>query len=94
MGGLATAFGDEATLAMGAAFDQACQSLPHSERTVAVREIIAKRIIEAAKNGELDPVRLCGKALRTFNIDGMWVPTTDVGRASIVPIRALLARVA
>jgi len=38
-------FDDEATLAMGAAFDQACQSLPRSRLTVAVREIIAKRII-------------------------------------------------
>jgi len=50
-------FDDEATHAMGVAFDQACQSLPHSGLTVAVREIIAKRIIEAAKDGERDLIR-------------------------------------
>ena len=49
-------FDDAATLAMGEAFDQACKSLRNLGS--AVPEIIANRIIAAAKNGERDPVRL------------------------------------
>ena len=45
-------FDDEATRAMGAAFDQACRSLRHFAHFDRVRELVAKRIIEAAKNGE------------------------------------------
>ena len=51
-------FDDEATLAMGEAFDQACKSLRNFGTACTVREIIAKRIIEAAKNGERDPIHL------------------------------------
>ena len=40
-------FDDEATLAMGAAFDRACSSLGRSARHDSARELIAKRIIEA-----------------------------------------------
>ena len=49
-------FDDKATRAMGAAFDQACVSLRHLARADKVRELIAKRIIEAAINGERDPI--------------------------------------
>ena len=48
-------FDDEATFAMGAAFDQACDSIWQLACASKVRELIAKRIIEAAKTGELDP---------------------------------------
>jgi hypothetical protein len=51
-------FDAEATQAMGAAFDRACDSLRHCGLTAAAREIIAKRIIQVAKTGERDPVRL------------------------------------
>jgi hypothetical protein len=53
-------FDDAATLAMGEAFDQACKSLRNFGSACTVREIIAKRIIDAAKNGERDPARLHG----------------------------------
>jgi len=57
-------FDDEVTFAMGAAFDRACSSLRLYVRDDKVRELIAKRIIEAAKNGERDPIRLQSQALR------------------------------
>ena len=56
-------FDDSATLAMGAAFDQACRSLRRFGAYDKVREPIARRIIEAAKIGELDPVRFRSQAL-------------------------------
>jgi hypothetical protein len=49
------AFDDAATLAMGEAFDRTCKSLRIIGSTVPVREIIARRIIECAKDGERDP---------------------------------------
>ena len=73
-------FDDEAILAMGAAFDQACSSLRHFARAEKVREIIAKRIIEAAKNGERDPIRLHSQAIMGFSIDDMSMPVVSVGR--------------
>jgi hypothetical protein len=47
-------FDDEATRT----FDAACKGLQDGGQPDLVREIIAKRIIEAAKKGERDPVRL------------------------------------
>ena len=56
------AFEPEATAAMGEAFDAACKEL-HDCREPKVRKLIAKRIIAAARRGELDPVRLRAAAL-------------------------------
>jgi hypothetical protein len=50
------AFDDEATRIMGEAFDAACALL--SAPNYSVREAIADRIIDAAKHGERDPIRL------------------------------------
>ncbi len=55
-------FEPEATAAMGEAFDVACRGL-HDGGEPEVRKIIAKRIIAAARRGELDPVRLRTAAL-------------------------------
>ncbi|MFZ0093424.1 MAG: hypothetical protein WAM76_11880 [Pseudolabrys sp.] len=60
-------FDDAATLAMGEAFDNACKSLRNFGS--AVPEIIANVIIQAAKNGERDPVRIYEQALKTFGIE-------------------------
>ena len=48
-------FDDAATLAMDEAFDRACFSLRRFGSLITAREIIAKRIIRAARNGEQDP---------------------------------------
>jgi hypothetical protein len=62
-------FNDEATLAMGAAFDRACASVRGFARDNEVCEVIAKRIIEAAAKGERDPVQLHSQALIGFYVD-------------------------
>ena len=77
-------FDDDATLAMGEAFDRACKSLRHFGSAGRVREIIAKRIIEAAKNGERDPARLHEQAL-SFGIEDMSMLVVSVGRDVPVP---------
>jgi hypothetical protein len=61
-------FDDAATLAMGEAFDRTCKSIRIVGATDPVREIIAKQIIDAAKNGERDPARLYDQALIIFGI--------------------------
>ena len=55
---ITAAFDPEATRTLGQAFDMACALLGRTPQPTAVREAIAKCIIEAAKAGERDPVRL------------------------------------
>jgi hypothetical protein len=59
-----TAFDDATTLAMGEAFDAAC--LEKSDQSDIARELIALRIIEAARKGQRDPELLKRAALITF----------------------------
>jgi hypothetical protein len=56
-------FDPAATHVMGEAFDCACRSLRGIGQVGRVREIIAKRIIEVAREGERDPDRLSDYAL-------------------------------
>jgi hypothetical protein len=60
------AFDTDATRVMGEAFDHACHFLHDVGQPDLVREIIAKRIIEAARNGERDPDELCARALKAL----------------------------
>lgn len=53
-----TVFDDHATKAMGEAFDSACQELHDKGQPAIVYEVIAMRIIDAAKKGERDPTQL------------------------------------
>ena len=57
------AFEPEATAAMGEAFEAACKELCDLGQLQMVRKVVAKRIIAAARTGELDPVRLRTAAL-------------------------------
>ena len=57
------AFGPEAIAAMGDALDAALKELQDAGKSDVVREIIAGRIIGAARLGERDPVRLRAAAL-------------------------------
>jgi hypothetical protein len=59
-------FDTDATRVMGEAFDCACHSLHDVGQPDLVREIIAKRIIEVARDGERDPDELCGRALKAL----------------------------
>jgi len=63
-------FGPEATKILTAAFDTAWQMLKTSGnvlaadyRATSTRELLAKRIIEMARQGERDPIRLVDDAL-------------------------------
>ena len=78
------AFDDAATLAMGKAFDHACLSLRRVGNSGTVREMIAKRIIAAAKTGERDPIRLCEQALIPFGPEDMSMPVLSAGHDSRV----------
>ena len=68
-------FGPEATAAMGEAFDAACEELHDTCRGEMIREVVARRIIAAARRGELDPVRLRTAALS-------WIIVTQMSSAA------------
>jgi hypothetical protein len=85
-------FDDKAVRAMGAAFDQACRSLRHFAHFDRVHELVAKRIIEAAKNGEHDPIRLHWQAVMGFSFDEVSMRVDSVGRNLPVPWSALRSR--
>ncbi len=86
-------FDDAATLMMGETFEKACKSLPNF-RSACVREIIAKRIIDAAKYGERDPARLHQQALIPFGMEDMSVLVVSVGRDVPVPTYASVTQAA
>jgi hypothetical protein len=86
------AFDDTATSAMGEAFDKACKSLRNLG--TAVPEIIANRIIAAAKDGERDAARLYEQALKTFGIEETSMQVASVGRDPPVPTYALVTHAA
>jgi len=75
-------FDDAATSAMGEAFDQACKSLQDFKSPSIAREIIAKRIINAAKAGERDAAQLHKQALKAFRPRTL---STSVARDFPVP---------
>jgi hypothetical protein len=60
-------FDDSVTSVMGEAFDAACAELQDNNLSELVREIIAERIVEAARRGERDPQRLCSFAVAAMN---------------------------
>jgi hypothetical protein len=57
------AFEPEAIAAMSEAFEAACNELNEAGQPKVPREVIAGRIIAAARAGERDPVRLRAAAL-------------------------------
>ena len=87
-------FDDVATSAMGEAFDRTCRTIRIIGSSVTVREIIAERIIEAAKNGERDPARLSEQALIAFGIADLAVLAVSVGRDPPIPTYALVTHIA
>jgi hypothetical protein len=62
-------FDDDATKIMGEAFDAACKELHDKGQPTIVYEVIAERIIDAAKNGERDPVQLRNAGLAGLGFD-------------------------
>jgi len=49
--------------AMRLAFHRACKALQLNETADAITEIVASKIIELARAGEIDPERLCDQVL-------------------------------
>jgi len=57
------AFGPEVIAVMSEAFEAACRELNEAGQPKVAPEVIATRIIAAARGGERDPVRLRAAAL-------------------------------
>ena len=87
-------FDDKALFAMGAAFDHACCSLRHLAGVEEVRQLLAKRVIGAAGNGELDPMRLHAQAIMGFGVADSSVSVVSVGRVAPSPAYAVVAHAA
>jgi hypothetical protein len=66
---------------MGEAFDCACRLLHDiGQLDNALKQVIAKRIIEVARGGERNPNKLCEHALQALGDGAARVPATqDVG---------------
>ena len=60
---LGSVFDDQATKAMGEAFEAACKVLDEAGQSSVFYEAVAKCIIAIAKSGELDPNQLKDRAL-------------------------------
>jgi len=60
---LGSVLDDQATQAMGEAFEAACKVLDEAGQSSVVYEAVAKCIIEIAKSGECDPKQLRDRAL-------------------------------
>ena len=56
-------FDPETKRIMGIAFEMICAALKYTNRPDIAHEALANRIIELAKNGVLDPDRLCERVL-------------------------------
>jgi hypothetical protein len=63
-----TSFDPEATRLLGQAYDLACSELHDDGQPAVVKEIIAKRIIELASDGERDPIKLSKVALTSLGL--------------------------
>jgi hypothetical protein len=75
-------FDDIATSVMGEAFDRTCKTLRNFRSACTLREIIATRILEAARTGERDPARLHQQALIPFGIEDLSMQVVSVDRDS------------
>ena len=62
----ATAFAPDDLEVMAAAFDCAMAKLGLKDRADSLNELVAKRIIALAAQGERDPDELCERALSSF----------------------------
>jgi hypothetical protein len=60
----------------GAVFDKACRSLHDTGQPGIVKEIIAKRIIALAREGDNDPDHLCETTLKALGFSRYWDGST------------------
>ena len=76
---LGSVFDDQATKAMGEAFEAACKVLDETGQSSVIYEAVARCIIEIAKSGERDPNQLRDRAL------------TACGHKRLIPLLPQLA---
>jgi hypothetical protein len=62
-------FDDAATKILGEAFDAACTALHDTGQPAVVHEVMARRIISAARRGERDVTRLRDAALKAMPLE-------------------------
>jgi hypothetical protein len=62
-------FGPNTIHAMVTAFDKACRSLHDAGQPGIAREIVAKRILDLAREGDTDPDHLCEATLKALGFD-------------------------
>ena len=62
-------FDDRLTKIIGDAFEDACKELHDVGQPAVVLELIAKKIIDAARAGERDRLRLCNAGLAALGLD-------------------------
>lgn len=67
LNGGGAAFSSDILALMEEAYRRACDSIT---APLSVKKLIAEKILELTKAGELDPHTLCRKALASWNIDG------------------------
>lgn len=61
-----SAFEPDRIAVMSAAFERACRELGLAETEAALRDVVARKIIECAQTGEQDQARLCEYALKAL----------------------------
>jgi hypothetical protein len=61
------AFGPDEIAILTSAFDSALRKLRLADRADPATEVVAKKIIELARQGERDPVRLSDHAVRALS---------------------------
>jgi hypothetical protein len=61
------AFGPDEIKVLSTAFDEALRALGLVDRSDPATEIVARRIIELAQQGERDPVLLCRRAVDSLS---------------------------
>jgi hypothetical protein len=62
------AFGPELTRVMGDAFERATRSLHDSGQPDLIKEVMAKRIVDAVRRGIRDPRQLCLEATKGLGV--------------------------
>ena len=55
---------------MTRAYEAALSLLRSKDQTEAIKELIAKKIIEIARTGERDPPHICARALKELGLPG------------------------
>ena len=72
------AFEPEAIARMSVAYEEALRLLKLADRQDPITELVARKIIDVADNGERDPVKICEQALRALGIArGMDEPSVE-----------------